>query len=131
MGPQFKTIHHKLVASGIELDLSWKFLEGTIMIWNFDDMVGTWRAPTQHDDLDEWYIAVCDDGSFSVNESGGAEYQNHGRKTFPTLALAKEWCEKMEAEYEPPEEDDDDEGDAEGNEYRNCNPALTDHERNK
>ncbi len=60
---------------------------------------GSWSTRSQIEDDNgvtfEWIIAICDDGTFSVNESDGELTRE--AQCFATLASAKSYCEEREA----------------------------------
>lgn len=68
------------------------------MDWDFDDC-GEWEAESEQRCEDgltlSWRIAVCEDGTFSVQVSD-CELVNR-REPFPTLKEAKDFCEASEA----------------------------------
>lgn len=67
------------------------------MFWRFDGS-GEWEAFSSQGDPespDMWRIQVCDDGTFDVNCSD-SWLLNGKVKTWPSLSVAKEWCESGE-----------------------------------
>ena len=77
------------------------------MNWDFDGE-GGWDALSSVGDdgvMFSWRIIVCDDGTFSVNESD-SELTDR-KETFSTLQDAKAWCAVRDEEFrlgcsEPP-----------------------------
>lgn len=69
------------------------------MKWEFDGdgMWTAFSAVTDDGSSFEWRIAVCDDGTFCVNESD-AELTDR-KETFDTLRDAKTWCEEKETDW--------------------------------
>jgi len=76
--------------------------------WRFDGQ-GAWEAESLlKDDYgpSQWRIVVCDDGTFDVSESdtdltGKPAHYKFG--TLGTLALAKAFCEDLEAKLQAKE----------------------------
>lgn len=71
------------------------------MIWTFDGF-GQWDANSKKkngaDEPKSWVIDVCEDGTFMLeNSCSGLMSSDQSRKTFPTLAKAKKYCEELEA----------------------------------
>lgn len=66
------------------------------MRWRFNGS-GEWESFAfggKDDDLLMWRIQVCEDGSFSVNESDPGLTDR--KETFSTLAAAKQFCESSD-----------------------------------
>lgn len=69
------------------------------MIWKFDG-AGSWEAVSAFgfSDTEFYYrIAVCDDGTFSLNESDDEALGRDKNRCFDSLRVAKEFCEAYEA----------------------------------
>ena len=68
------------------------------MNWSFDGD-GGWDAFSSVGDdgmMFNWRIVVCEDGTFSVNESDGELTDR--KETFDTLRDAKTWCAERDEE---------------------------------
>jgi len=66
--------------------------------WDFDNCDSTWTAISElHDDgmYHAWRITVCEDGTFTINESDDELLDTHS-SCFDTLTAAKEYCTKRE-----------------------------------
>lgn len=66
--------------------------------WDFDNSDSTWTAISElHDDgmNHAWRITVCEDGTFTINESDDELLDTHP-SCFDTLTAAKEYCTKRE-----------------------------------
>lgn len=69
------------------------------MNWDFDGE-GSWEAFSSVGDdgaMFQWRIAVCDDGTFCVNESDGELTDR--KETFDTLRDAKNWCAEEDERF--------------------------------
>lgn len=72
-----------------------------MFIWHFDGR-GCWeadshRAPEHFEHAATWRIVVCEDGTFTVNETDDLllSIKRHDER-FTTLASARQWCENQE-----------------------------------
>lgn len=73
--------------------------------WRFEGD-GSWWAASEMQDSGHrfiWRIAVCDDGTFSVDQSDAELTES--KETFDTLKQAKAWCEEREREFREGERD--------------------------
>ena len=76
-----------------------RIVEGERMNWDFDGE-GGWDALSSVGDdgvMFSWRIVVCDDGTFSVNESD--DELTDRKETFDTFRDAKTWCAKRDEEF--------------------------------